>query len=64
MFKIRDDWIRTQMSALVSGMFGIMLASYGNAVLGQFPTSLLMYGSIAFLFLGEKLDKDKLKEID
>lgn len=63
MFKIRDDWIRAQMSALVSGMFGIMLASYGNAVLGQFPTSLLMYSTMAFLFLGRKLDNEKVKEI-
>jgi hypothetical protein len=31
------------MSALISGMAGIMVASYGNEVLGQMPTSLLFY---------------------
>jgi hypothetical protein len=35
--------IKLKMSALISGMAGIMVASYGNEVLGQMPTSLLIY---------------------
>ncbi|WP_282014861.1 O-antigen ligase family protein [Marinifilum flexuosum] len=57
MFKLRDDWLKAKMMALASGMFGIMVASYGNGVLGQMPTGLLMYTSMAFLFLAPKLDK-------
>jgi hypothetical protein len=58
MFKLKDPWIKTQMSALVSGMFGIMVASYGNQVFGQMPTGILLYSTMAFLFLAEKLDNE------
>ncbi|MEO0527588.1 MAG: O-antigen ligase family protein [Bacteroidota bacterium] len=57
MFKIRDDWLKGQISALVCGMFGIMAASYGNGVFGQFPTCILMYTGMVFMFLAPKLDK-------
>jgi len=62
MFKIRDDWVRAQMSALICGILGIMAASYGNGVLGQMPTGILMYSSMAFLFMSEKFDKEALEE--
>ena len=63
MFKIRDDWIKGQVTALVCGMAGIMLASYGNGVFGQFPTGILMYMGMVFIFLSPKWDRLKsLKE--
>lgn len=62
MFKIRDDWIRAQMSALVCGMFGIMVASYGNGILGQMPTGILMYSSMSYLFLAKKFDQEAMDE--
>jgi hypothetical protein len=37
------------MSALISGMAGVMLASYGNGIFGQMPTSLLIYASMAIM---------------
>lgn len=58
MFKVRDPVLRAQLSALVSGMFGIMVASYGNGVLGQMPTGIIMYSSMAFLFLAKDLDEE------
>ncbi|MDA3930811.1 MAG: O-antigen ligase family protein [Prolixibacteraceae bacterium] len=62
MFKIREDWVKAQMSALVCGMFGIMVASYGNGLLGQMPTGILIYTSMGFLFLGKKFDNEALAE--
>ncbi|TMU54523.1 O-antigen ligase family protein [Flagellimonas algicola] len=62
MFKIRDDWLKGQITALVCGMAGIMLASYGNGVFGQFPTCILMYTGMVFIFISPKLDKEILKE--
>ncbi|HZL12493.1 MAG TPA: O-antigen ligase family protein [Prolixibacteraceae bacterium] len=58
MFKIRNDWLKFRMIALVSGYFGIMAASYGNGVLGQMPTGIIIYMSMAFLFMAEKFDKE------
>ncbi|MDX1286018.1 MAG: O-antigen ligase family protein, partial [Draconibacterium sp.] len=61
-FKLKDPWIKAQMGALVSGIMGIMLASYGNGVLGQMPTGIVMYTSMAFLFLAKKLEQEALEE--
>jgi hypothetical protein len=49
MFRIRDPITKLKMTALISGMAGVMLASYGNAVFGQMPTSLLIYASMALM---------------
>ncbi|MBG7612089.1 O-antigen ligase family protein [Polaribacter sp. BAL334] len=49
MFKIRDPITKIKMSALIAGMAGIMLASYGNAILGGMPTALLIYASMAIM---------------
>jgi hypothetical protein len=58
-FRIRDPMLQLKMAALTSGMFGIMVANYGNAVLGQMPTSILIYTSMALMLNSEKLDKFK-----
>jgi hypothetical protein len=57
LFRIRDPILRIEIAALTSGMFGIMVASYGNQVLGSMPTSILIYISMAFMLNSEKLDK-------
>lgn len=49
MFRIRDPVTKLKMSALICGMAGVMLASYGNAVFGGMPTSLLIYSSMALM---------------
>jgi hypothetical protein len=56
MFRIRDPILKLKMAALASGMFGVMVASYGNAVLGTMPTSLLIYASMGLLLNTEKLE--------
>lgn len=58
MFRIRDDLLKGQITALVCGMAGIMLASYGNGVFGQFPTCVLMYTGMVFMFIAPKMDKE------
>lgn len=58
MFQIKNKVLAGKLSALMAGLFGIIGASYGNMVLGQFPTHLLCFSSMAFIFLGTKLDKD------
>jgi hypothetical protein len=56
MFRIRDPNLRLKMSALACGMFGIMVANYGNAVLAQMPTSILIYISMALLMNMKSFD--------
>ena len=50
------------MTALTAGMFGVMAASYGNAVLGSFPTGVLIYISMALMLNAEVLDKETAQE--
>jgi hypothetical protein len=59
MTKLKDDWLKAQISALTCGMAGIMMASYGNGVFGQMPTGILMYVSIVFMFYAPKIDQLK-----
>ncbi|MCX6222733.1 MAG: O-antigen ligase family protein [Bacteroidia bacterium] len=56
MNRIRDPILKIKMSALLAGMAGVMVASYGNAVLGTFPTSITIYISMALLLNTEKFD--------
>ncbi|MFD1293691.1 O-antigen ligase family protein [Lutibacter holmesii] len=55
-FKIRDPITKLKMSALISGMAGVMIASYGNAILGGMPTALLFYASMAIILNSEVFD--------
>lgn len=54
--RIRDPMLRQQMMALYAGLAGIAAASYGNQVLGQVPTGILVYLSLALLFLSPHFD--------
>jgi cell division protein FtsW (lipid II flippase) len=58
MFKLRNDEVKYKLSALAAGMFGIMAASYGNGVLGQMPTGIIIYSTIAYLSMAQELDKE------
>lgn len=57
MFRIRSPQLKLKMSALTAGMAGVMVASYGNAVLGTMPTGTLIYISMAILMNSDYLDK-------
>lgn len=58
MFRIRDPITKIKMSALISGMAGVMLASYGNAILGGMPTALLFYASMAIMSTPETFEEE------
>ena len=66
MFRLKDPWLRGQITALTCGLAGIMAASYGNGVFGQFPTGVLMYVTMVFIFLAprwnQKLQQQKEQE--
>ncbi len=57
MFRVRDPVLKMKMTALAAGMFGVMVASYGNAVLGTMPTSFLIYTTMALLLNVKVLDQ-------
>ena len=54
-FHLRDPVLKTKISALASGMFGIMVASYGNAVFAM-PTGIIIYVAMALMLSSKSLD--------
>jgi hypothetical protein len=60
MFVLKDPETKIVFSALTCGMMGIMVASYGNAVLGTMPTSILIYMTMALLLNVKQFDQEAL----
>jgi hypothetical protein len=63
MFQLKTKEMVTKMSALLCGIVGVVVASYGNAVLGQFPTGLLVYASMAYVFMAPMLEQKRVREL-
>jgi len=57
-WNIKDDKLRQMLAALTAGTVGIIMASYGNEVINQMPSSMLVYISWVFIFLGPKFDRE------
>jgi hypothetical protein len=63
-FRIKNDMMLRQIAmALFSGFVGIAVASYGNQVLGQAPTGIVSFMSLAFVWLIYRWDKTAKKKI-
>lgn len=56
--KVKDDKLRQKLLALFAGYVGIAAASYGNPLLGQIPTGIILYMSWAYMFLAQDLDQE------
>jgi hypothetical protein len=54
---IRDPALRTKLMALMSGYFGIVIASFGNQVFGQVPTGPILFLSMPLIALGPTFDQ-------
>lgn len=46
MFKVKDKELKGRLTALLCGIFGMLLSAYGNAFLGQFPTYIIVITGI------------------
>jgi len=58
MFRVRDPALQGKMLAILSGIFGIMVSSYGNGVFGQMPSGILIYSCMAFAFMAPQFDQE------
>ena len=56
-FKIKNEWLRGILIALLSGIFGISVANYGNPVMLQYPTNVLYFLSVAIIYSASRMDK-------
>ncbi len=60
MARLEDPEMKFIISALIAGMVGLMGASYGNGVFGQMPSGILVYISMAFMFMAPWLDDEMI----
>lgn len=58
MAKVKSKELGNILGALLGGYVGIMGAAYGNGVLGQMPTGILLYLSWVFLFQAQALQRE------
>ncbi|MEQ7799535.1 O-antigen ligase family protein [Pedobacter sp. ASV1-7] len=56
-WRIEDPGLKTKMIALTSGFAGVLICSYGNEVINNMPTSIVIYLSWVFIMISPKLEK-------
>lgn len=57
MFHVKNRELKGILCALLCGVFGVIISSYGNQIFGQFPIVFFIYTSITFVFVGKELDQ-------
>ena len=63
MARVKSKELSGILGALLGGYAGIFGAAYGNGVLGQMPTGILLYLSWAFIFASQQLDMEYVDRI-
>ena len=58
-WNIQDQALKTKLIALTAGYAGILFCSYGNEVINTMPSSIVVYLSWVFIYLGPKLENTK-----
>jgi len=56
-FKIKNEWLRSVLIAMMSSISGVAIANYGNEVMMQHPTSVMYFLTIALIYAAPRLDK-------
>jgi hypothetical protein len=57
MFKVNNKRVKSALSAMLCGVFGMLLSAYGNGFFGQFPTMIIVYTFLASAMNGQKIDE-------
>jgi O-antigen ligase len=57
-WNIQDKALQVKLIALTAGAGGVFMCSYGNEVMNMLPSSVILYASWVFVYLGPKLDRE------
>jgi len=63
-WRTHDPALRQKLLALTAGFAGILMCSYGNEIMNQMPSSIILYTSWVLVFLGPSLDTPALAPAD
>lgn len=61
-WKIKNNNFKTKLIGLGAGNMGLFLCSYGNEVMNDMPSLIVIYLSFAIIFLAPAIDKKKIQE--
>lgn len=56
-FKIKHTELKGILTAMLCGVFGLLLSAYGNPFWGQYPTMIIAFISLSLVLRGEYFDK-------
>ncbi|MNH36205.1 hypothetical protein D3C79_969730 [compost metagenome] len=56
-WRLEDPGLKVKMIALTAGFAGVLICSYGNEVINNMPTSIVIYLSWVFILMSPKLEK-------
>ncbi len=56
-WRLEDPGLKTKIIALTAGYAGVLICSYGNEVINNMPTSIVIYLSWVFILISPKLEK-------
>lgn len=60
--RIQDKELRGILCALLAGVIGMLVSSYGNETFLMIPNGPVIYMCLAFIFMGKKLDEELTDE--
>jgi len=56
-FQIKNEWLRSILIAMMSGLAGVAVANYGNPVMVQHPTCVMYFLIVAVIYAAPRIDK-------
>lgn len=59
MLKLKNSELITKAIALSAGIFGVMVASYASGALGQMPNGIIIYMSMAFIYMMPEWERNQ-----
>jgi hypothetical protein len=62
-WNIEEIYLKQKLAAMLSGCVGILVASYGNQLIGQFPTIVYFSMSLAFIYQGYFWNRENILRI-
>ena len=62
LFKLKTKYVRGIAIASTGGIAGMLVSSYGNEILTQFPNGIIVFVLIALIFACPNLDKHSIEE--
>lgn len=57
MFRVKHNKLRGMLTAMICGVFGLMISAYGNAFFNQFPTQIIVFTCLTIALNGHRIEK-------